>query len=463
MGRGTFPVLLAASWMTWWGAEMKQVAALTLYRIGGENLPAPTIATEALEVEVVRLTWDELPFTGSDAPVTLVQLPWAGVTENRFGGIELMKLTEDYAAPRRLEPEVNVVPVLEEMGGWLRVTAGDLNGAVFSQQDELEKMRDRDLNTAYFGTDGLAWGLGGTTWGACDSQWPSDSSQSERDPASDRPNIPGWPCRIKLYKIFNFNLGGPYNVKRVFFRTRPGRYEAEGHVKEFWVLTNVGDTNRGSYWIGMKAGTFRVDVAHHVAENVSGVIDLEISQSPVQYVLLAVEVGPEESPASKARWEVAEFEIYGDGYVPEARYTSNVIDLGGPASLGEVTWAGRKDEGARVDIRVRSGDDPDPNTYWMGVSGGTNGPGSTLTASPSTEIPTSFSKAEPAPGSVRTLTTGSSGPRRWISRPAAQTGWAPNPIDSCSLRPSSSRAGPMAGDGWTGCSSRSPSHPWPPR
>ena len=43
---------------------------------------------------------------------------------------------------------------------------------------------------------------------------------------------------------------------------------------------------------------------------------------------------------------------------------SNVIDLGVPASLGSLTWAGQQDEGATLALSTRSGHDDDPNTYW---------------------------------------------------------------------------------------------------
>ena len=63
-------------------------------------------------------------------------------------------------------------------------------------------------------------------------------------------------------------------------------------------------------------------------------------------------------------WEIAELEIYGRGHAPEARYVSQVVDLGRPVTLGDLTWAGRQDEDVRVELTARSGDDKDPNTYW---------------------------------------------------------------------------------------------------
>jgi len=39
-------------------------------------------------------------------------------------------------------------------------------------------------------------------------------------------------------------------------------------------------------------------------------------------------------------WEIAEFEIYGQDYVSEASYTSEIIDFREAAGWGELRWAG---------------------------------------------------------------------------------------------------------------------------
>ena len=64
-------------------------------------------------------------------------------------------------------------------------------------------------------------------------------------------------------------------------------------------------------------------------------------------------------------WEIAEFEIYGDGYAPVAEYHTRILDLGATSSLGEIRWQGDKARDARVQIRTRSGADEDPLRYWI--------------------------------------------------------------------------------------------------
>ena len=75
-------------------------------------------------------------------------------------------------------------------------------------------------------------------------------------------------------------------------------------------------------------------------------------------------------------WIYAEFEAYGSGFAAEARYRSRVIDLGEPATAARVIlhagkW--RRREGrlepaaearARAGVRIRTGTDPDPRSYF---------------------------------------------------------------------------------------------------
>jgi len=65
-------------------------------------------------------------------------------------------------------------------------------------------------------------------------------------------------------------------------------------------------------------------------------------------------------------WEIAEWEVYGAGYVPSARYTSDTIDLKAPSSWGNIRWegAGVTDPEAKLIIQTRTGSDPEPTVYW---------------------------------------------------------------------------------------------------
>jgi hypothetical protein len=71
-------------------------------------------------------------------------------------------------------------------------------------------------------------------------------------------------------------------------------------------------------------------------------------------------------PLSPIRnWEIAEFQVFGKGYVPRMVYTTAVLDFGEPMAWGKIRWKGSLDEDAHIFIRTRTGDDLDPNRYWI--------------------------------------------------------------------------------------------------
>ncbi|MEW6749453.1 MAG: FlgD immunoglobulin-like domain containing protein [Candidatus Latescibacterota bacterium] len=73
-------------------------------------------------------------------------------------------------------------------------------------------------------------------------------------------------------------------------------------------------------------------------------------------------------------FEIDEIEVYGAGFVPEARYESRVLDLGEPRVWGDVGWATARAGGeaeSEVAVRARSGGDPTPDVYLRTLTVGT--------------------------------------------------------------------------------------------
>ena len=62
--------------------------------------------------------------------------------------------------------------------------------------------------------------------------------------------------------------------------------------------------------------------------------------------------------------ELAEFEVFGGGFVNQASYLSDIIELDDLASWGAISWSGRQDPNARIDIRTRTGADLQPDIFW---------------------------------------------------------------------------------------------------
>lgn len=93
-------------------------------------------------------------------------------------------------------------------------------------------------------------------------------------------------------------------------------------------------------------------------QNEEQVVDVRIEPQYVRFVRL--------KSLTPAGFEIAEFQIFGTGFVPEAGYLSNIFDFGDLALLGNLRWIqlAEGDPGrSRLNLRTRSGRDPDPVEY----------------------------------------------------------------------------------------------------
>ncbi len=275
---------------------LAEVEALTVYRIGGEELPPPEV----------------------DGDFEFVQLSWADVDEKQLGRIDLLEVATHSIEPQRLDPTVNLTPLIRERGGGIRSN----NSYGWQSEALLDFLMDGDLTTAYLG-----------------------SGRSQSADCS--------PCKKGIW----FELNGLFPIRRIKISTTE-RFAHQRFIEVFEIGTNDGDsrkkgTREGQYhWRG---AFLDYDVAFSVANNLEPFLDLELPGRPIAEILFKAPVG---------NWEIAEFEIFGDGFASQASYVSNVIDLGMASSLGELTWSGSQDQGATVNLSMRSGDDTDPNFYW---------------------------------------------------------------------------------------------------
>lgn len=308
-------------------------AAVTVYRIGGESLPPPDIDGP---LEIMQLNWDQLPAPQVDGASRFIQLPWSGTDEAYFGNSHLVVLDPDFIAPELLDPEVNLGPLINARGGRTQST----DAYSFKREPGLEFMFDEDPTTAFAGSGS------NYTWGGL--------------------------------KILEIDLGGPLPVTRIKLYPTP-KYAHQRFLQDLIIAVNDGDELKdGLRGVGSPlnppAGVAQrsLKYTHSVAgfnfidwteegtvfsstDNLASTLDLEVRSSPTQKIFLIAQSGV---------WEVAEFEIYADGFVPRARYRSNIVDLGQPSTLGDLVWSGVDNRDATVDIISRNGDTPDPNKYW---------------------------------------------------------------------------------------------------
>ena len=115
-----------------------------------------------------------------------------------------------------------------------------------------------------------------------------------------------------------------------------------------------------------------------VSQNIQAPIELTFPRRYLRYLRWrSYNVGtPGLDWGYEDHWTYAEFEAYGSGFAAEARYRSRVIDLGEPATAARVIlqagkWRRREgrlekavDARAWAGVRIRTGTDPDPRSYF---------------------------------------------------------------------------------------------------
>ena len=92
-----------------------------------------------------------------------------------------------------------------------------------------------------------------------------------------------------------------------------------------------------------------------VGQNEDSVVDIRM---PPQYVRLV-----RLKSLTATGFDLAELQVYGTGFVPEAVYISNVFDFRDLALLGRLRWVQEQvgdPELSRIAVRTRSGTDPEP-------------------------------------------------------------------------------------------------------
>lgn len=145
------------------------------------------------------------------------------------------------------------------------------------------------------------------------------------------------------------DLGGRFLIREV--RLRPLSDRPDHYLEAF----SLGISDLGFDVYRIPFFTRIAEVAENKEPEVRLVLNPAVTTEAVQlriYRTTPKEVG------------IADFEVYGGGFVSRASYESEVIDLDEAASWGKIRWSGRRDSDARVDIRTRSGTDPQPVIFW---------------------------------------------------------------------------------------------------
>lgn len=142
------------------------------------------------------------------------------------------------------------------------------------------------------------------------------------------------------------------------------------HIR-FFPRTSFPDDFMRGYALSINDGIFGAEI---VAESVDGLptknlftqvdqqtgnsqdtINVQFPLRYVRYLLLQA--------TDRFNWEIDEIEIFGQGFVPEADYLSQVFEFTRPALWGQLHWAAEQighPEKSRFLLRTRSGSSPSP-------------------------------------------------------------------------------------------------------
>ncbi len=297
-------------------------AGLTVYRLGGEGLPLPP--------EV------------ASGQADFVQFSWAELDSDLQGTSESLTIAPDSITPLFFSTDFNIATTVNDRGGYLHTQGFQ----AWIETDDTNFVNDGDPATAYYEEKG-----------------------------SNRVNVGD---DLRFGKTLLFDLGGLFAVDRIRFFTRTNN--EDNYIELFHIWTNtltieeagissvdlctagrtencLGFINRAHRDIYDRKDMY-FEALLEVKENTRSTVEVELTGEYIRRVVLFV-------PSQPTRdWEIAEFEIFAPGYVPNASYLSNILDLGQEVTLGELRWSGHKDAEATVNIRSQSGSDDDPNIYW---------------------------------------------------------------------------------------------------
>ena len=270
----------------------------------------------------------------------------ASVRFNTAGVDTLIDFADNGLRPVRIDPEENLVLSIKDRQGHF-YTASIYGGThLVTDSQPLQYLIDSDPNTAML------------------MRVPEPPRLAGR-------NNPG------VVKNNIIHLGAELPINRIRFFPRPGFednylawYEigVADHTAPFWD-SNFDRSQRGKRWYMVIDAALGApnDPAFNILarnrESLDVVVDLRFPTRDLKWIAIRP-LDPERD------WEIAEFEVYGDGFVTRTTYRTWIMDFGREIAWGKVRWEGEIPEGSRLLLRTRTGNTPQPNIYRViGPSG----------------------------------------------------------------------------------------------
>ncbi len=232
---------------------------------------------------------------------------------------------------------------------------------------------DENIGPASYDLGGgsLNWGFGSTGEG--------DANDMAKDAMFDRSDTTAFvlfPSGVSgIFRSYRarlmLELGGRFPVNRVRFFTRPDFPFRAPDDFDLYVSPDQSEARLGPIddlvWTQVAAEQ----------ENRNPEVEITFPAQWVRRVVLDVKyLDVPNTQVTQGRlpgehnWEIAEFEVYGEGFVAEASYTSHIIDFVDPAIWGKLRWPGHRDPEAKVLVRTRTGTDATPDVFWRNTGVG---------------------------------------------------------------------------------------------
>ena len=297
-----------------------------------------------------------------------------GVTPHGAAADTLIDFADNAIGPRFIDPAVNLTLIdpnaadintlLPYTGGQIQTTDGC--SARDDQIRAVKKQFDGDFTTAHFRrfTPGQGIFSGGTIVAGVTGE--------------------GWKNSV----VIDFSTAVPVN--RIRFLPRLGREDDILLIEELtepkppleafgedsfaanflaWYELRKGDNNvrfanspcdrvsrvtKGLRWVRNQDPALTVIESNR--ENLDAVVELRFPTESIRYIT---------AQAFPLRdWEVAEFEVYGEGFVEETILVTQILDFGQSINWGKIRWDADVPEGTRIEVRTRTGNSPDPSLYF---------------------------------------------------------------------------------------------------
>ena len=165
-------------------------------------------------------------------------------------------------------------------------------------------------------------------------------------------------ARNQAGAAFHWDLGAPFPLNRIRFF--PDIDDPDAFIKAFEVFVNDGET-----YNNIRRPLY--ESLRRVEVNKETVVDMEFAPLQGRFLKLLV--------LSNTAFNLAEFEIYGEGFVPVASYDSKLLDLEAPVNFGNLRLQATRllrDSGVEASadqrpsavLQVRSGTDSTTRAFF---------------------------------------------------------------------------------------------------